>query len=59
MRRVMTYKMLRAAKRNIARAQMSRRGIREPRSVGRITRSRDRMSRPFVAAKAGRAGRSR
>jgi hypothetical protein len=41
-----TAAVSRASKRNIARAQMSRRGIKEPRSVGRAMRKRLRYSRP-------------
>lgn len=54
-RRTVTAKVIRAAKRNIRRAQLSRIGIREARSVGRITRSRLRYSRPVASA----AGRTR
>ena len=45
-RRPVTAKVIRAAKRNIRRAQLSRVGTRETRSVGRLTRSRLRYSRP-------------
>ncbi len=41
-----TAKTAQAARHNIKRAQMSRVGIREPRSVGRVTRSRRRYSMP-------------
>ena len=44
--RARTAKMVSASKRNIRRAQLSRIGTREPRSVGRVTRSRTRYSRP-------------
>ncbi len=47
-RRPTTAKVVRAAKHNIRRAQLSRVGRREPRSVGRITRSRTLYSRPPV-----------
>ena len=55
-RRPVTAKVIAAARRNIRRAQLSRVGRREPRSVGRVTRSRLRYSRP-VASRAGRAGK--
>ena len=54
-RRPVTAKVIQAAKRNIRRAQLSRIGTREPRSVGRATRSRARYSRPLASA----AGRTR
>jgi len=46
MPRKITAKVVQASRRNIARAQLSRIGTREPRSIGRITRSRARYSRP-------------
>ncbi len=46
MPRKITAKVIHAAKRNIRRAQLSRLGTKEPRSVGRLTRSRLRYSRP-------------
>lgn len=58
-RRPVTAKVIRAARRNIRRAQMSRRGIRETRSVGRLTRSRQRYSKPPIASRAGRVLRTR
>ncbi len=51
-----TAKVIRAARHNIRRAQMSRVGTREPRSIGRVTRSRLRYSRP-VATRVGRRTR--
>jgi len=57
-RRPVTAKVIRAAKRNIRRAQLSRIGRKEPRSVGRITRSRLRYSRPVAStARRARVGR--
>ena len=53
-RRPVTAKVIRAARRNIRRAQLSRLGTREPRSVGRVHRSRALYSRP-AASRAGRA----
>jgi hypothetical protein len=58
-RRPVTARVINASRRNIRRAQMSRRGIREVRSVGRITRSRQRYSKPPTASRAGRAVRTR
>jgi len=52
-----TAKVINAARHNIKRAQLSRVRIREPRSVGRISRSRSIYSRP--ASRAGRASTSR
>lgn len=54
-RRPVTAKVIQAARRNIRRAQLSRIGTREPRSIGRVTRSRLRYSRPVASA----AGRTR
>jgi len=48
-RRTTTPAVRSAARRNIAKAQMSRRGTKEPRSVGRVTRSRARFSRPPIS----------
>lgn len=45
-RRTTTAKVVSAARRNIRRAQLSRIGTREPRSLGRATRSRMRYSAP-------------
>jgi len=59
-RKATTAKVVRAAKRNIRRAQLSRVGTRETRSVGRITRSRARYSRPAMpVARKVTAGRRR
>jgi len=59
-RRPTTAKVIRAARRNIRRAQLSRVGRREPRSIGRITRSRLRYSRPAASvAVRTRVGRRR
>ena len=46
-----TAKVISAAHRNIRRAQLSRVGTREVRSVGRITRSRARYSTPAASAR--------
>jgi len=51
-RKTVTAKVIHAARRNIKRAQMSRIRIREPRSVGRITASRMRYSRPATGRRA-------
>lgn len=53
-----TAKVVNAARRNIRRAQLSRVRMREPRSIGRVMRSRARYSMP-VASRASRvrAGR--
>lgn len=57
-RRPVTAKVIRAAKRNIRKAQLSRIGTREIRSVGRLTRSRLRYSRPVATtARRTRVGR--
>lgn len=56
-RRPTTAKVISAARRNIRRAQLSRVGRREPRSVGRLTRSRTRFSKPAAMARTVRAGR--
>lgn len=56
-RRPTTARVIQAARRNIRRAQLSRIGTREPRSTGRVARSRARYSRP-VATKVV-AGRRR
>ncbi len=56
-RRPTTAKVIRAAKRNIRRAQLSRVGTREVRSVGRAARSRIRYSRPASTARRVRVGR--
>ena len=56
-RRPVTAKVIRAAKHNIRRAQLSRVGTREPRSIGRVTRSRALYSRPTVRAVARRRAR--
>ena len=57
-RRPTTAKVIRAARRNIRRAQLSRIGRREPRSIGRVTRSRLRHSRPVASgASRTRVGR--
>ena len=45
-KRPITAKVIHAARRNIKRAQLSRLGTKEPRSVGRMTRSRRIYSRP-------------
>ena len=58
-RRPTTAKVIRAAKHNIRRAQLSRVGRREPRSVGRMTRSRTLYSRPVSSAGRTRVGRRR
>ena len=47
-RRPTTAKVISAARHNIRRAQLSRIGTREPRSIGRVTRSRALFSRPTV-----------
>jgi len=52
-RRPVTAKVINAARRNIRRAQLSRLRIREPRSIGRLTRSRARYSMP-TASRASR-----
>lgn len=52
-RRRTTARVIASAKRNIRKAQLSRVGTREPRSIGRVTRSRLRYSRP-VAVRAGK-----
>lgn len=44
-----TAKVIAAAKRNIKRAQLSRIRTREPRSAGRVTRSRARYSLPVAS----------
>ena len=49
--RVISNKAKQASRRNIIRAQRSRIGRREPRSVGRETRKRQRYSKPLVAAR--------
>ena len=46
MPRKITAKVIRAARRNIRKAQLSRLGTKEPRSIGRLTRSRLIYSRP-------------
>lgn len=58
-RRPVTTKVINASRRNIRRAQLSRRGIRETRSVGRVTRSRQRYSKPPIASRAKVAVRKR
>ena len=50
-RRPVTAKVIGAAKHNIRRAQLSRMGTRESRSIGRVTRSRALYSRPTVRAR--------
>ncbi len=50
--RVVSTKARQASRRNIIRAQRSRIGRREPRSIGRETRKRQRMSKPTVASRA-------
>ena len=45
-RKTTTAKVIRAARRNIKRAQLARLGTREHRSIGRLTASRLRYSRP-------------
>jgi len=57
-RRPVTAKVKAAARRNIRRAQLSRIRTREPRSPGRVYRSRARYSLP-VASRAGRVGTRR
>ena len=49
-RRPTTARVINAARHNIRRAQLSRIGTREPRSIGRVTRSRIRFSRPASAS---------
>lgn len=51
MPRKITAKVVQASRRNIRKAQLSRIGTREPRSIGRITRSRALFSRPAVGAR--------
>lgn len=58
-RRPVTSKVIRAARRNIRRAQLSRVGTREVRALGRVTRSRIRYSRPTPMAGKIRVGRKR
>ena len=59
-RRRTTAKVINAAKRNIRKAQLSRLRIREPRSVGRVSRSRARYSMPAASrAPKVRVGRKR
>ena len=58
-RRPVTAKVIQAARRNIKRAQLSRQGTREVRSVGRATRSRNRYSTPASTAGRVRVGRRR
>ena len=59
-RRPTTAKVIQAARRNIRRAQLSRVGTREVRSVGRATRSRTRYSRPLASSASRiRTGRGR
>lgn len=48
-KRPTTAKVLQAARRNIRRAQLSRVGTREIRSIGRVSRSRSLYSRPAVS----------
>ena len=58
-RRPTTALVIRAARRNIRKAQLSRIGIREPRSIGRLTRSRALYSRPLVGARVALKRRTR
>ena len=58
-RRPVTARVINASRRNIRKAQLSRRGIREPRSIGRMTRSRELYSRPRVASRATNARKAR
>jgi len=48
-RRTITAKQAQASRRNIRRAQASRVGRKEPRSVGRITAKRQRFSKPAIS----------
>ena len=50
-RKATTAKVVSASKHNIRRAQLSRLGTREVRSVGRVTRSRARYSTPASSAR--------
>ena len=52
-----TAKVVQAARRNIRRAQLSRLGTRESRSVGRAIRSRTRYSMPASTAGRVKVGR--
>jgi len=47
-RKAITARQAQASRRNIRRAQASRIGRREPRSIGRITAKRQRYSKPPV-----------
>ena len=59
MPRRITAKVIRAAKRNIKRAQLSRVRTREVRSIGRMTRSRARYSMPASRVRVSFARRRR
>jgi len=58
-RKTTTAKVISAARHNIRRAQLSRVGTREVRSVGRMTRSRARYSTPAASARKVTTGRRR
>lgn len=57
--RTISTKARQASRRNIIRAQRARIGRKEPRSVGRETRKRERMSKPTVSSRAPRMIRRR